>query len=123
MTSAAWRPAEYPSCIVTLENFTYTRQQFSDAINDRQPTFLPNTVATYSNTGILLLAYALESITGKPYEDILKTTLVDALGLTGTSFSAPEGERGVIPFNTTLSQWARNLGATAPMGGLYSCMS
>ncbi|KAF2679526.1 beta-lactamase/transpeptidase-like protein, partial [Lentithecium fluviatile CBS 122367] len=113
-------PSEYPACIVTLENFTCTRQQFFDAINDRQPTFLPNTAATYSNTGIMLLAYALESITGRSYEDILGTTLVDALGLTGTSFSKPEDTRGAIPFSIALSGWARDLGAAASMGGLYA---
>ncbi|KAF2003793.1 beta-lactamase/transpeptidase-like protein, partial [Amniculicola lignicola CBS 123094] len=116
-------PSEYPACIVTSEKYTCTRQQFFDAINDRQPTFLPNTVAAYSDTGILLLAYALESITGRSYEEILKTNLVDVLGLTGTSFSKPEDVRGAIPFNIALSQWARDLGATAPMGGLYASTS
>lgn len=113
-------PDQYPTCRVTAENFTCTRQQFFDAINDRGPTFLPNTEAAYSNTGIQLFAYALESITGKSYESLLKTVLIDTLTLTGTSFSKPEDARGAIPFNTTLSQWARDLGASAPMGGLYA---
>ncbi|KAF2243628.1 beta-lactamase/transpeptidase-like protein [Trematosphaeria pertusa] len=113
-------PSEYPACILTATNYTCNREQFFNAINDRQPTFLPNTKATYSNTGMMLLGYALESITGRSYEDILKTALMDPLSLTGTSYSKPDDTKGAIPFNTTFSQWARDFGDGAPMGGLYA---
>ncbi|KAF2465002.1 beta-lactamase/transpeptidase-like protein [Lindgomyces ingoldianus] len=113
-------PSEYPACILTETNYTCDRAAFFDAINDSYPSFLPNTKATYSDTGIMLLGYAISSITGKPFEDILKTALIDPLGLTGTSFSKPEDTKGVIPFNITASEWARDFGAAAPMGGLYA---
>ncbi|ORX95317.1 beta-lactamase/transpeptidase-like protein [Clohesyomyces aquaticus] len=113
-------PADYPSCVLTATNYTCDRNKFFESINERQPTFLPNTKPAYSNTAFMLLGYALETITGQPYKEILKDSLIDPLGLTGTSYSKPEDDEGVVPINASVSDWARDFGDAAPIGGLYA---
>ncbi|KAF2187150.1 beta-lactamase/transpeptidase-like protein [Zopfia rhizophila CBS 207.26] len=112
-------PSELPKCVLTT-NLSCDRKGFFDALDDRQPTWAPNTTPIYSNTAFMILAYALESITGKSYNDILKSTLVKPLGLTGTSTTKPDDSRGAIPINTTVSSWNRDFGDGASMGGIYA---
>lgn len=99
------------------------RKEFFEALDSRQPVFPPNTKPSYSNTAFMLLSYALESITGKSYRDILQSALIDPLGLTATSFGKPKDSRGVIPFNVTFSNWSRDLGDATAMGGLYASLN
>jgi len=46
--------------------------------------FSPNYQFQYSNANYLLLGYIIEKVTGKPYEQILKSHITDKLGLTAT---------------------------------------
>lgn len=101
-----------------------TGQSFFNALETRTPIFRPNTSPLYSNTGIILLAYALESLTGRPYKDILEAALIDRLKLSGTSFSKPaEDKRSVIPYNVSTSLWDLDVGEMTPTGGLYNSLN
>ncbi len=48
--------------------------------------FRPGTAVQYSNTGIDVGAAIVEAITGKPWEQYLKETVLDPLGMTATGF-------------------------------------
>lgn len=117
-------PDELPACVVDpVKGNNCDRKGFFDALDSRQPTYRPNTKPIYSNTAFVILGYAIESLTGKSYKDVLKSALIDPLRLTGTSFSTPNDTRGVIPFNVSISNWAYDFGEAAAMGGLYSSVS
>jgi D-alanyl-D-alanine carboxypeptidase len=61
-----------------------TRQQAIETLNARQLTLTPGAQWNYSNLGYRLLAYAIESITGKPYADFIHQEFVLPLGLMDT---------------------------------------
>ncbi|KAF2653638.1 beta-lactamase/transpeptidase-like protein [Lophiostoma macrostomum CBS 122681] len=117
-------PEEKPACRIELgEPMSCDREAFFKTLDTRPPTYRPDTTPVYSNTAFMLLAYALEDISGKSFDVILKTKLVDPLGLTHTSKIAPDEAKGVIPFNKTQSWWDLDLGEGAPMGSLYSSLN
>lgn len=64
----------------------------------------------YSNSGYQLLGYALESILGASYEDILLDRLIKPLNLTQSSLNAPNPDLAVIPYNETVSWFDFELG-------------
>ncbi|KAF2176034.1 beta-lactamase/transpeptidase-like protein [Zopfia rhizophila CBS 207.26] len=74
----------------------YVIGKFCDAIDSRQPIYGLNTTPIYSNTGFIILAYALENITGKPYKDMLQRSVIDPLHLYSTSVSKPDDSRARI---------------------------
>ncbi|KAF2109353.1 beta-lactamase/transpeptidase-like protein [Lophiotrema nucula] len=111
---------ELPPCILP----GCDRKAFFEALDLRQPIFLPNTSPVYSSVGIVLLAFALENLSGKTYQDMLQSVLIDRLGLTGTSYSKPaDDSRGVIPYNLSSSLWTYDLSELTPAGGLYSSLN
>jgi CubicO group peptidase (beta-lactamase class C family) len=65
-------------------------------LNDH-PVWRPGDKASYSNYGYTLLGYALEVITGKPFDEILHKRITQPLGLNSTSFDLPPLSRGIIP--------------------------
>jgi CubicO group peptidase (beta-lactamase class C family) len=48
--------------------------------------FAPGTQAEYSNSGYVVLAAIIEKVEGKNYADVLKTRILDKLGMTSTGF-------------------------------------
>lgn len=61
----------------------------------------------------MLSGYALETITGKPFESLLKETVLEPLGLNNTFFRAPDSKRGIIPGNPDQTGWSFDLGEAA----------
>jgi len=61
-----------------------TREQTIATLNSQLFDFPPGTKWGYSNAGYLLLGYAIESITGRPYADFIRTEFVLPLGLLDT---------------------------------------
>lgn len=55
---------------------------------DLPQLFAPGTVASYSNSGFVLLARVCEVAAGEPYEDLVRTRIFEPLGMT-TSFYFP----------------------------------
>lgn len=55
-------------------------------IEKRAPSFPPGTRFAYSNAGYILLGAVIEKVTGKPWQDALRATLLDPLGLKETDY-------------------------------------
>lgn len=109
---------ERPTCSIFLE-YNCTRAQFLAALDSRQPVFAPNSQPLYSNTPYAILGYALESITGKPLQEILRS-FADELTLDVTSPIRPDASKAVIPYSVELSGFLPQSGDVWPLGGLYS---
>ncbi|KAL2829128.1 beta-lactamase/transpeptidase-like protein [Aspergillus pseudoustus] len=95
-----------------------TRAEFLSGILDRHPVFPVSSSPAYSNDAYQLLAYALETITGESYEELLNTRLIDPLGLSRSSFGKPDDQLGIIPVNS--AGWDMDIGDVTPAGGIYS---
>lgn len=69
----------------------------------------------YSNLAYQILAYALEAMTGKSFEESLQSSLLDPLGLERTSLEAPKSnDNAVIPENEALSWWNVSTAGASP---------
>jgi len=76
--------------------------------------FQSGSTPVYSNNAFVLLAIALENITGEDLSNIFNESLVEALDLPGTSFDVPSSnQNGVIPGDPTSSGWNSPFGAFA----------
>ncbi|OCL07086.1 beta-lactamase/transpeptidase-like protein [Glonium stellatum] len=111
--------SELPPCLLNTTTMC-NRTGFFEAVSTRQPTYAPNTTPIYSNTAFQILAYALESIVGQPFEELLERSLLGPLNLTGTSYTTPNADRGAIPTDPSASSWNYQMGESTPMGGIYS---
>jgi CubicO group peptidase (beta-lactamase class C family) len=60
-------------------------------------TNLPGNRAGYSDLAYTLLGFAIENITGKTYQDLIKEKITDPLSLDSTSFEVPNISRAIIP--------------------------
>lgn len=89
-------------------------KEFFAEIDNSQPTWATNTQPTYSNTAFQILAYALEGIIGKPFQDILSESLLEPLSIESMFYSKPEDSVGVIPGNPWESQWNADVGELSP---------
>ncbi|KAH7075050.1 beta-lactamase/transpeptidase-like protein [Paraphoma chrysanthemicola] len=98
-----------------------TRSKFLKSLESSRFSYLPNTTPAYSNGGFALLGYVIESITGKSFEDALKSALVEPLGLTHTTGMKPNVSHiGAIKFNESYSAWTFSLTGATAEGGIYS---
>ena len=61
-----------------------TREQVIQSINGQPLEFTPGSAYSYSNYGYRLLGYAIESITGRSYSDLVQSEFVLPLGLIDT---------------------------------------
>jgi D-alanyl-D-alanine carboxypeptidase len=61
-----------------------TREQAIKSINGQPLEFTPGSKFSYSNDGYRLLGYAIESITGRSYTDLVQSEFVLPLGLIDT---------------------------------------
>ncbi|KAF3039889.1 hypothetical protein E8E12_003956 [Didymella heteroderae] len=97
-----------------------TRNEFFAGIEMMVPSYLPWQTAAYSNIGYQLLSYALESMTGKKFVEILNTRVIEPLGLRHTYYENAPPSLGVIPTTTKDDYWWVNLGDANPGGNMYS---
>lgn len=78
------------------------------------PSFLPWQTASYSNIAYQLLSYALESMAGKNFIDILNDRVIKPLDLKHTYYENAPPSVGIIPTGTTEDYWWVNLGQAGP---------
>ena len=79
------------------------------------PSFAPEGSPAYSNVAYILLAFALENISGKSWLDMLTNNIIKPLDLQSTYYSTPsDPSRGVIPGNATEVGWNNQLGDEGP---------
>ncbi len=88
--------------------------EFFELFGQRHPVVPSSSTPTYSNVAFQLLAYALETITGKNFEEMMEKDLLKNLGMSSTSYSTPNSTQGAIPFNATYSSWKYSLGDLSP---------
>ncbi|OAA65327.1 Beta-lactamase/transpeptidase-like protein [Niveomyces insectorum RCEF 264] len=99
------------------------RSAFFEDFVQQRPIFASWRSPAYSNAAFQILAYALESITGRSMPDLFQTYLVQPLNLTGTYYTVPPENvtaNGAIPFNATISFWNADALDETPAGGYYS---
>lgn len=91
-----------------------TLTEYLAAIMTEPPVFQSASTPVYSNNAFVLLAIALENITGKDLGSMFNESLVYALHLPGTSFDVPSSyQNGVIPGDPTTSGWDSPFGPFA----------
>lgn len=62
-----------------------------------------------------ILAYALESMTGKSFERSIKSSLLSPLSMKRTTLEAPKDKKNaMIPENELVSSWNMTLGDATP---------
>jgi len=99
------------------------RTQFFEGLKKLPPSFSPFVTPAYSDIGYTLLGYALEQMTGKPFQQSFEDKLVKPLNLNRTFYTTPDDALGVIPGNRYLTTWAFNMGRESPTGNVYSSAS
>ncbi|MBA5245959.1 beta-lactamase family protein [Marnyiella aurantia] len=62
----------------------FTKEAMLKIIQQGKPDFKPGKDSMYSNSGYLLLGYIIEQVTGKSYQENLKTRILDKVGLYNT---------------------------------------
>jgi len=95
---------------------TNTFGEFFDGLILQHPTFPTSVSPTYSNSAFQILAYALETITGKSFASSLDEGILKPLGMTHTSLEEPSSgiKGGVIPISETFSSWNLSIGDGDP---------
>lgn len=69
----------------------------------------------YSNTGYVLLGYAIAQISGLSYEDFVNKSLIEPLKMSRTSFEAPDNyTNSIIPIDPATSYFAADAGYYNP---------
>ncbi|KAI0532653.1 beta-lactamase/transpeptidase-like protein [Xylaria digitata] len=99
------------------------RPQFFQGLKKLPPSFSPFVTPAYSDIGYVLLGYALERMTGKPFQRSFEDKVVKPLNLSHTFWKAPNDSLGVIPGDRKLTTWAFNMGNESPTGCVYSSAS
>ncbi|MDQ4134333.1 MAG: beta-lactamase family protein [Actinomycetota bacterium] len=60
-------------------------QELIDLVVDDPPGFTPGTQWSYSNTNYFILGLIVESVTGRPFEEVIEQDILRPLGLNATS--------------------------------------
>lgn len=74
------------SLYTTYKYKPVTQQTLAGIFAKQRADFEPDAKAEYSNTNFVLLGFIAEKITGKPYADLIKSRIVDKLGLPDTYY-------------------------------------
>ncbi|KAG9233380.1 beta-lactamase/transpeptidase-like protein [Amylocarpus encephaloides] len=114
------KPEEAPVCGAGFGRIPCTRKDFLRGFASRDPVFPTFQTPVYSNGAFQILAYALQTITGKEFGMLMEEGLFHPLGLSHTSYIQPNASLGVIPGNQTTTFWNYELGELWPSGGLWS---
>ncbi|KAL0474855.1 beta-lactamase/transpeptidase-like protein [Neurospora intermedia] len=98
------------------------RTEFFSGLLQVYPSYAPFTTPAYTNTGFQILAYALESIKGKPFQTLMEEPILRPLNLSRTFYQKAASNLGIIPGPGTSSdaQWDYQLGDENPAGNMYS---
>ena len=91
-----------------------TSTEYLAGIMAEPALFQSGSTPVYSNNAFVLLAIALENITGEDLANIFNESLVEVHDLPETIFDVPSSnQNGVIPGDPTSSGWNSRLGAFA----------
>ncbi|USW56087.1 Putative beta-lactamase/transpeptidase [Septoria linicola] len=118
--------SEVPVCGFLTANISYmtcTGQQSVHGIGELAASFPPGYTPLYSNANFALLGIALANLVGQSIEGIFNESLVEPLGLTGTTLSNPKSTvtRFVVPGgDEQKTGWNNTLGPQNPAAGAFS---
>jgi len=68
----------------------WTTSEIAAQFRDRPLEFTPGTQWKYSDWGYCLLGLVIESVTGKPYAQVLRERIFDPLGMHDTGYDEPQ---------------------------------
>jgi CubicO group peptidase (beta-lactamase class C family) len=93
-----------------------------DYINHDYATFPPNTIYSYTNSGIGLLGILIERVTKQTFPDYIKTHILEPLHMNSSGiFSFSDMPLSVsLGYNSDLSEEKEFPGIITPSGGIYS---
>ncbi|KAL7821163.1 beta-lactamase/transpeptidase-like protein [Trichoderma aethiopicum] len=110
---------EVPTCGINDGQLPCSREEYFAAYAQRHAVFPPYSKAMYSNGAYRILAYVLEAITGRSYEDVVNNEIFRPLSMKRSSALPPTSRRkGVIPDGD--AGWNREYGDEIATGGLLS---
>jgi len=90
-------PADIPTCDVPGSQ-PCPREELLNLLRSEPLVWKAGQRPGYSNLAFILLAYALETITGKTFAVLLEESISTPLGLSHTRIDPPEdGSRAIIP--------------------------
>lgn len=87
---------------------------------------IPGTRFEYSNLGYALLGQVIEIVTGRPYIDVVRSELIEPLGLSSTGYTVSEFSIADVAsgYRKKGEEWLElpfsGPGVFSPMGGLFS---
>lgn len=89
------------------------RAEYFEGFTQRHPVFSPYSTPIYSNAAYRLLGYVLERLSGKPYHDLIETSVLRSLDLNHSGTKRPTAIKvPVIPNGD--SGWFQDVGDEAP---------
>lgn len=68
----------------------HTAEDILGYIRDLPLRSAPGTRYAYNNSGYFMLGLVIEKVTGRKYEDVLKTRVLEPIGMTGTGYDWPD---------------------------------
>lgn len=95
LTHASGLPRETGHPYWTGPDYTFPTRDEIQAILDSQETLYPSqTFHQYSNLGLTLAGEIVAAASGIPYDQYVRTNILEPLGLTSTTSEMPEAQRG-----------------------------
>jgi CubicO group peptidase (beta-lactamase class C family) len=125
-TSGLPRLPENLDATVRNDDDPYSNYRADDllaCLRDSRPRVRPGTKSDYSNLGAGLLGYVLAQRSGKPYEELLRASVLDPLGMRDTVIHLSDEQRarligGHEPGGKPVPNWTFDV--MAPAGALRS---
>lgn len=103
------------------------REAFRAGVEEAEQVLPSHHAFHYSNLAYGLLGQVIETVTGREWEDVVRERVLEPLGMTRTGLT-PADDRAhgyqVDPYaGTATEEPLFSLGATAPLGGLWSTVA
>ncbi|RYO81965.1 hypothetical protein DL766_009364 [Monosporascus sp. MC13-8B] len=113
----------YPPCgVIGLSAGPCTKQQLLLGMKTSHPLAPPHSRPIYSNIAYTILAYALESSTGRNYTQLLHSLITRPLHMPST-FPSGLGNDSLAVIPPVPNSWGSDYGDNVPGGGLISTLS
>ena len=97
-----------------------------ESLNNTTLVYEPESKTKYSNAGITVVGRVLENVTGKPFETVIKESILDPTGMSESSFNFDDRVKSKLAVGQMWTYDGRTFDAPnfklgiAPAGNLYS---
>lgn len=97
----------YPAC---------STEEYIQGVASESPIYSTAYTPVYSNEAFALIGLALQEIAGQEPEAVFNSSIVDALGLTSTTYTVPDvtPDNALIPGTPLTAGWNTDLGVFGP---------